>query len=188
MLIGQTLAAGELNVVQKPMETIDWISRNIRGGNEVEKSTLLSVSNFTLMWALFEGTEAHGESLIVFDELKHIAKRVTDSFPQSDLDTAIDYWSTRYISSNNTNEKFRKLRVKGQENINLVKNTLLGHEVSKTNQIHAILIIIYRLRNNMFHGMKDLKELEKQQNNFDHASTFLKCILESSGRYIYHNA
>ena len=91
------------------MSVSDWITEKIRGGNKLSDDTLSVIADFTLMWALFEGTEAHGQGLVVVDQLKDIAARVTCSFPQALLTEFIEYWAQRYIEGGNTNHRFELL-------------------------------------------------------------------------------
>lgn len=71
--------------------------------------------------------------------------------------------------------------------IALVENVLLNNDNSTINRIHAILLITYRLRNNLFHGAKDIRYLDGQRENLRFASHLLKTVLEVSGRHIYHS-
>lgn len=170
------------------MKSSDWIAENIRGGKELSDDTLYLVADFTLMWALFEGTEAHGESLVVIDELAQIAARVADEFPQELLTKYIDYWTHRYIEGGKSNHKFEKLRFTHDPHKIIVKDVLIGNERNTQEKIYALLLIIYRLRNNLFHGEKDIHRLDGQRENFKQACCIIKTVLELSGRYVYHNA
>jgi len=170
------------------MSTSDWVAKNIRGGKELSGDTLSLVADFTLMWALFEGTEVHGENRVVIDELTQIAARVAGRFPQELLGKYVDYWAHRYIEGGETNHRFEKLHFTHDPHKIIVKNVLTGNEKNAQRMIHALLLIIYRLRNNLFHGEKDVHQLDGQRENFKQACNVIKTVLESSGRYIFYNA
>ncbi|KMQ74396.1 hypothetical protein Msub_10579 [Marinobacter subterrani] len=170
------------------MSAVEWITAHVRGGEHLEEETLALVADFTLIWALFEGTEAHGEDVIVVDELRSIAERVSHDFPGQRLDEFVAFWSDRYIVDGSTNNRFNRLNLTHRPHITLVENVLLKNDDSAVNRIHAILLITYRLRNNLFHGAKDIQHLDGQRENLRYASDLLKTALEASGRYIYHNA
>lgn len=58
-----------------------------------------------------------------------------------------------------------------------VESVLKRTEHNPVNIIEAILIIIYRLRNNIFHGEKELHTIHLQHDNFNCANRFLAEIL-----------
>ncbi len=170
------------------MSAAEWITTHVRGGKDIAEETLSLVADFTLIWALFEGTEAHGEDVVVVDELQSIAERVSHEFSDQRLDEFVAFWSNRYIEDGSTNHRFNRLNLTHGPHRTLVEDVLLENENSCVNRIHAILLITYRLRNNLFHGAKDVRHLDGQKDNLRYASDLLKTVLEASGRYIYHNA
>tara|TARA_R110002012_G_scaffold55315_9_gene141203 strand:- start:4391 stop:4903 length:513 start_codon:yes stop_codon:yes gene_type:complete len=170
------------------LSAVEWIATHVRGGQHLTEETLALVADFTLIWALFEGTEAHGEDVIVVDELKSIAERVSHDFSVQRLDEFVAFWSDRYIADGSTNHRFDRLNLTHRPHRTLVENVLLKSDDSLVNKIHAILLITYRLRNNLFHGAKDIQHLDGQRENLRYASDLLKTVLEASGRYIYHTA
>ena len=59
-----------------------------------------------------------------------------------------------------------------------MKKVLAG-ETSEPEEIAAaVLIIVYRFRNNLFHGVKWSYELQGQLENFTHANTALMQAIE----------
>ena len=48
----------------------------------------------------------------------------------------------------------------------------------------ALMIIVYRLRNNLFHGIKSVHMLNDQVQNLDNASHCLAAILESTRSHL----
>ena len=114
------------------------------------------VADFTLIWALFEGTEAHGEDVVVVvvDELQSIAERVSHEFSDQRLDEFLAFWSNRYIEDGSTNQRFNQLNLTHEPHRTLVDDVLLENENNCVNRIHAILLITYRLRNNIFTALK----------------------------------
>lgn len=69
----------------------------------------------------------------------------------------------------------------------LVSLVLSGTEANQVKIVHALLLIVYRLRNNLFHGIKDITRIRHQVTNLNTASGFLKNVLLASGRYIFLN-
>jgi len=166
------------------ISTKDWISRNIRDGDKINSETYHSIADFCVMWALFEGTELHGIAIAV-DELGNVSKRVADNI--DDIDIFLEFWVNRYISEGTTNHKFEQLNINHQPHKDLVSQVLLGTEKNREKVTHALLLIVYRLRNNLFHGVKDITKINGQASNLTKASLLLKNVLLASGRYIFLN-
>ena len=164
------------------MSAVDWITKHVRGGQHLPEETLALVADFTLIWALFEGTEAHGEDVIVVDELQSIAERVSHDFSVQRLDEFVAFWSDRYIADGSTNHRFDRLNLTHGPHRALVENVLLKDDTSLANRVQAVLLITYRLRNNLFHGVKDIQHLDGQRDNLRYASDLLKTVLEARDR------
>ncbi len=62
----------------------------------------------------------------------------------------------------------------------VIEKVLLGKEEDQTAIIKALILIIYRYRNNLFHGEKEIASLPNQQENFDYANNFLMTCLEEN--------
>ena len=60
----------------------------------------------------------------------------------------------------------------------LVQEVLESDNPSKQNIIKALLIIVYRLRNNLFHGKKRLETLNTQIDNFKITNKLLATVIE----------
>lgn len=71
------------------------------------------------------------------------------------------------------------LRLRGETDKQpLVEDVLLGKQTAEDAQIEAIIIIIGRYRNNLFHGLKEISSIDLQKENFDIANEFLMTVLE----------
>jgi uncharacterized membrane protein YecN with MAPEG domain len=55
---------------------------------------------------------------------------------------------------------------------------LKGNETSSEKVLLAILIIVFRYRNNLFHGEKSIYKLQNQIDNFRNANQFLMLFME----------
>lgn len=166
--------------------TKDWIAANIRDGEKISKESYQCIADFCVMWALFEGTELHGIEVAV-DELQKVAQRTKANIQDKGIEVALCFWKQRYVCDGEINEKFDNLNLIHQPHKVLVSQVLLETEIDREKIIHALLIITYRIRNNLFHGNKDITQIRHQNANLDTASNFLKNILLASGRYIYLN-
>jgi len=84
------------------------------------------------------------------------------------------------VPSNSTNS--RLIPVKGSVPFSCkekVKKILLrGDDATPQEKAEALIKIIFRLRNNLFHGEKDVGKLYEQNESFAYANQFLLNIVE----------
>jgi hypothetical protein len=83
------------------------------------------------------------------------------------------YFADRYVESGSTNYIFTQLHMRNNDNPTLVKAVLRGENNKPSDQLIACLTIVYRFRNNFFHGLKWAYGLRSQLDNFTHASALL---------------
>lgn len=166
----------------------EWLSNNIESMTTFTNEMYLSISDFSVMWAMFEGTQlknlASDEPVV--DELEKISQRVSNRI--SDINYALEYWSKRYIDSKGKpTDKFVKLGFKHAPHSELVIGVLKGEEKEPQQVINALLLIVYRLRNNLFHGEKDMTKINGQVDNLTVGALVLKDVIVASGRHIFLN-
>lgn len=70
------------------------------------------------------------------------------------------------------------LNFRNGDNEPLVKDVLLGNKNAPAELLSAALLIVYRYRNNLFHGIKWTYGLEGQQSNFENAIDLLINVME----------
>ncbi|NCB58321.1 MAG: hypothetical protein EOM46_12650 [Gammaproteobacteria bacterium] len=160
-----------------------WINQNIRDSDKLNKNILNSISDFVLMWAIFEASE--GADSGILERIPQLARDISQRAPDNLIDEHLLYWSDRYITNGKPNQQFSRLKFRDIEQSKLVFNVLSNCEESSINKISAALFIIYRYRNNLFHGLKDITKLNTQLDNLNNAIEVLQKTLPYSGRYIF---
>ncbi len=73
---------------------------------------------------------------------------------------------------------FGRLHFRENDRQELVKKVLLGDESTTAEKLAACLIIVFRYRNNYFHGIKWATEFRGQQENFERSSKLLADVLD----------
>jgi len=68
--------------------------------------------------------------------------------------------------------------LRDNDNPALVRAVLTGDDTGSVSQLIACLTIIYRFRNNFFHGIKWAYSLRDQLGNFTHSASLLEKYLE----------
>jgi hypothetical protein len=150
---------------------IEWI--NNKFGTDFSENDIKSIKDFSLLWNIFENLVCNKNCSI-----KEMEKSLSSvDFKIIDFEDSLTYFKERYISSNNCNERFEYLRIPNDKK-EFVKQVLLGKDNNVSNIILALAIIVYRYRNNLFHGEKNFMLLNKQEENFKNANEVIKSILK----------
>lgn len=148
-----------------------WINR--RYGIQLQDKDLKSVRDFSLVWNIFEATVCDTNFSITKVEQALRNK----NFNLDDFVPFLEYFKDRYISNNNTNQRFEMLHFRPNDKKDFVAEVLLGQHSGTKQIILALVIIVFRFRNNLFHGLKDIRFIDEQKSNFDNANSVLTTLL-----------
>jgi hypothetical protein len=154
----------------------DWIKQNVPGGDTLLPEAYNTVASLTVLWNYFEAAFCNSSAS------PHCLSRLADwpgSVPLSgELVACLDYWKNRYVTSAGTNSVFDGLNFRRGDQGARVKDVLLGNELDPKSQFFALLMIVYRLRNNLFHGLKTVDMLNSQVENLTAACSALAAGME----------
>jgi hypothetical protein len=158
------------------MNAIDWIRDNLQQPEGILPETLQAIGDFTLMWAIFEASE--GEELNnMLQQITNFSDRLSTHLPYDLVEEEFAYWQSRYVKEGTKTDKFRHLRFSDQRQKDLVFRSFSSNEPTLRDKLETCLLITYRYRNNMFHGMKDVRNLNEQEQNFIQATSLLQKVL-----------
>lgn len=149
----------------------EWI--NDRFGTNFSEVDLSSVKDFSLIWNVFENVVCQNNFSISRTE-EVIKNSLIDS---TEFNSYLEYFKNRYVSNGTFTNRFQYLHFRNNDRRNLVEDVLLGNNTKNNDIILALLIIVYRYRNNLFHGIKRIQEIDKQRENFENANGVLKTLL-----------
>jgi hypothetical protein len=107
--------------------------------------------------------------------------RRLDKLDLTGFQAPLVYFKARYFVDNRVSPAFRSLRFQDHDRQNVVKSVIRGDAAADHEAAAAVLIIVYRLRNNFLHGNKWAGGLHGQIENFSHANAALIAILECIG-------
>ncbi|MDQ1340509.1 MAG: hypothetical protein QG567_1666 [Campylobacterota bacterium] len=149
--------------------------------SELNNSKINSILYFGLIWSIFEDevcvnnakiSKSKNLSLLLCPSLEHSSKRK--------ITTIWNYFVDRYVDVNgDINHIFQNFKFNLNDDKPFVENALKKRKkVSFEEKIEAILRIVFRLRNNLLHGEKDVLQLYGQNKNFQNANKFLILIIE----------
>lgn len=159
----------------------EWIAQNTCGGTELTADAQNAIAGFTTMWNFFESTLcANHASVPVFERV--CGRFRPDQVPPERieaLDECLAFWKFRYTTPEGFGHRFEGLHFRQRDRREHVEAVLQGEVTEPAAKLLALMIIIYRLRNNLFHGLKTLEMLNDQVQNLENASRCLAAILEA---------
>ena len=97
-------------------------------------------------------------------------------------DAELTYYRSRYYADGELTHHFPHLQLRPSDHRDLVQAVIEGVNDTPRDRMLALLMIVWRLRNNLFHGAKWTYELRDQRENFSHANSVLMRILERHGQ------
>lgn len=157
-----------------PNENLQWINERFEAN--LTNDDLSVVNDFLLIWSLFEkiacNRQANIECLISFSEENETL------FNSEIIEPIFDYFGNRYYNNGTETERFQYLRLPNQRLRTFVTNTFINEASSFLDKLKTCLLIVFRFRNNLFHGEKNILTINTQADNFSHANTLLKHLIE----------
>lgn len=161
-----------MKIEKEEQKIADLIKTNL--DNEITHR----IKNFTLLWNIYE-TFACNKNANYSTILNNVDKIESATIVDYTIvEEAKTYFFNRYFNEDKTpNDRFPEL-VKSDLNIKNFILRELPKEVIDKNTLLAMLLIIYRYRNNLFHGNKNVVTLNGQIDNFAHANELLIIVLE----------
>jgi hypothetical protein len=157
----------------KPAQHFDahaWARASLRDAPKLQPDTLATVAGFTFIWNLFEGVACNGSASV--PALDRVAGEIERSpaLPLREVEQSIAFYRFRYIKENELQQRFYGLNFRAPDRQELVEAVLKGENTSLHATLLALLIIAYRIRNNLFHGLKSVHIWDDQaeQNRVTH--------------------
>lgn len=153
---------------------IEMIAPGLDNLSPAEYEALL---RFTLLWTLFEAQVLENNASVI--KISKVLEKAGPQAIEADwFQDQLNYFQGRYIEDGNTNFRFDQLHLRNRDNPEQVKSVLLGDIIDIKTQLIVCLTIVYRFRNNFFHGTKWAYGLQDQFDNFTHSANLLKMCLE----------
>lgn len=157
----------------------EWLNANEGAYGQLDAAERQAIYDFTFLWSLFEAR------VVGFDaSIPAMALRVTAAAAPGGIDgapflEALDFFRNRYFVNGAFGDLFDGLRFQGKNGGRAeVEAALSDKETGGAETLLALLIIVYRLRNNLLHGNKWVLEFKDQLGNFTEASAVLMRAIE----------
>lgn len=155
------------------MTPTDWLEEHAPGFHELTRDDREAIMLFVFLWSFFEfevlNTQGNVKALVrVTEEWVNAGLPVEQS-----LHPHVTYLQERYCPDGTFSYHFDHLNLRPSDEPDLVRKVLKNDDVRPAEIAAAALIVIYRLRNNLFHGEKWSYALRDQLLNFSHANAVL---------------
>jgi hypothetical protein len=162
------------------MNALEWLKEKAPGFSLLEPEELTEIMHFSFLWSLFENKvlKKNGSSKKILSVVHEWHAK--NKLELTNFEEALHYFKQRYSQDDEQGKsRFQALYLRGNDNPELVKAVLSGEKDDPADQVSVLLIIVYRFRNNLFHGTKWDYELKGQKENFQHANRALMQALET---------
>jgi len=158
-----------------------WLEENAPGYANLENQERDAIAQFLLLWSLFEakvlGTHANVGAIIEATERWSANGRLNEET----FGLQLEYFRGRYVSGDGFTYHFQHLHLPDNDKLQLVEKVLRDENPNAAEIASVILMIVYRYRNNLFHGVKWAYELRGQFENFTQANLVLQRAIELDG-------
>lgn len=160
------------------MNPLEWLCTKGTGYDALSQEERDAIMHFALLWSIFEAkvldTNASASKIVELSKLWENKKLLKiESF-----ETLLSYFQNRYVQNGMFTTYFDSLQLRRNDNKQLVEDVLKGKNKNIGDIVAALLTIVYRLRNNLFHGAKWDYGISGQLNNFTNANELLMHALD----------
>ena len=166
----------QLNIAA--FDPLAWINEYTQPAHQVTPEIFAPILQFSLMWNLFERNCCKREATQA-----SIEKSVSDAFSGGHLNGQqfqehLDYFRSRATMGAHTIETyFTALVLTNEKAKRIVRGALDGTLTDPNNTVLGLLLIAHRIRNNLFHGNKEVAMLHSQVELFKAVNSLLATYL-----------
>ncbi len=163
----------------KKFDVIVWWDEQFPGTKILKKKAKLKpVLHFSLMWNYFEHSFAPNYRRPIGTCLRNFGEKSFPMIGNNEVyQNTLIFFRKRYLTKRNSfNAAFENLQLSNDNKL-FVEKCLLGEKSDDENFV-AILLIIYRFRNNLFHGEKFPNTLNTYEKPFKTINEFLATCIE----------
>ncbi len=159
-------------------ETKAWLYCKVPGFSQLKEQEREAIYDFSLLWSLFEGSALNYQCNVL--KIRQLASNIVRKNKLNDisLDSYVEYLRNRYYVNGSLTQHYQNLHVERSGSPAEVVEMLCDEDSTETVQLIGCLVVIFRLRNNLFHGEKWRYQLRGQFDNFQNANGFLRNLMD----------
>jgi hypothetical protein len=161
------------------METTKWLKQTVPGFDTLSVKERKAIKDFALLWSLFEGTilRTYADAASIIRETEALGTR--KKLDLAPFKPAITHFRQRYHDGRDFTPAFGALNFRNNDCRPIAAAFVDQSAVDEAAILSGLLIIVLRLRNNLFHGVKWAYGIQGQFDNFRHANAALIAIMEA---------
>ncbi len=163
------------------MSPIEWLEQKAPGFVHLSPDERNAIMHFALMWSFFEDQVLGNNASAAAIETAVADLDRQGRLQPKEFDLVLAYFRNRYFKVGSPTPFFSDLNVRKNDNPPLVTAVLSGANNQPSDCVSATLIVVYRLRNNLFHGTKWAYGIAGQLDNFTAATQALMTMLDQHG-------
>lgn len=159
-----------------------WLEACAPGFRDLPDPDRRAIFDFAFLWSLFEA-QIMGNSARADRIRERVDAWAADGTLEAGIyDVELAYVRNRYFADGALTYHFPYLNLRPSDHPGLVQAVIEGANNDPRDRMLGLLMIVWRLRNNLFHGAKWAYQLRDQRENFTHANSILMRILERHGQ------
>jgi hypothetical protein len=160
------------------MDAIQWLERNAPGFDALSHAERAAPMHFSVLWSFFEAEALHTNGSVGAIEAWIRELHRDGRLNAAAFTRALDYFKNRYFAQGQFTHHFDSLNLRPSDRPYLVAAVLSNANQDPVDSVIALLIVIYRFRNNYFHGPKWAYQLRDQLFNFTAANDSLMIAMD----------
>ncbi len=147
-------------------------------GRQIESETVLEIGKFAILWNIFEKEKCNTNCNI--EKLRTLIQHEKTNQHWRDLSQV---FKNRVTANASDSERYVDTKLSIGIGLNEAAKQEVKDFIENTESSHLLggLIAIYRIRNNMYHGLKDWTALDSQIELFRGINKFLEYFLSERG-------
>ena len=161
--------------------SVAWLRERVPGFGALSDAEVSAINDFAFLWSLFEDRILDRNASI--PAIRNVVSQWDEA---GTLDAecyadALTYVRNRYFPDGAESHRFASLNLGAGKHRAMVQVVLDGFDNDPAACVRALFILVYRYRNNLFHGEKWQYGLQDQLGNFTMANGLLMMALEQHG-------
>ncbi len=157
---------------------MNWITQKVPEFSQLRDDEREAVNDFSFLWSLFEGSVLNCHCNV--DKIRRFVRNLeqTNRLATISMSPYVGYLRNRYYVDGTLTNHYQHLHIARSGNPSEVVQMLCNENSSHSIQLIGCLVVIFRLRNNLFHGEKWRYRLQGQLYNFQQANQFLRNVMD----------
>lgn len=159
-------------------ETLAWLAQKVPEFSQLGEDERKAIYDFSFLWSLFEGSVLNCHCNV--GEIRKFAINLEqrEGLGAISMSPYVEYLRNRYYVGEELTNHYQHLHIERSGTPAEVVEMLCNEGCSNYVQLIGCLVVIFRLRNNLFHGEKWRYQLQGQLDNFHQANKFLRNIMD----------